>query len=54
MAQISLTFPDGNSRSFERGTTPAEVAAARLIPLAAISRAGAVSSARIQSSAMGS
>ena len=28
MAQISLTFPDGNQRSFPGGTTPAEVAAA--------------------------
>ena len=27
MAQISLTFPDGNSRSYEAGITPAEVAA---------------------------
>ncbi|WP_102107674.1 threonine--tRNA ligase [Oceaniglobus roseus] len=27
MAQISLTFPDGNSRSFDAGVTPAEVAA---------------------------
>ena len=27
MAQISLTFPDGNSRDFEAGITPAEVAA---------------------------
>ncbi|TCS67033.1 threonine--tRNA ligase [Primorskyibacter sedentarius] len=28
MSQISLTFPDGNAREFERGVTPAEVAAA--------------------------
>lgn len=28
MAQISLTFPDGNQRSFPRGITPAEVASA--------------------------
>ncbi len=28
MAQISLTFPDGNSRDFARGVTAAEVAAA--------------------------
>jgi threonyl-tRNA synthetase len=28
MSQISLTFPDGNRRSFPRGVTPAEVAAA--------------------------
>jgi threonyl-tRNA synthetase len=28
MAQISLTFPDGNRRDFPRGVTPAEVAAA--------------------------
>ena len=28
MAQISLTFPDGNARSFPAGVTPAEVAAA--------------------------
>ena len=27
MAQISLTFPDGNSRDFAAGVTPAEVAA---------------------------
>ncbi len=27
MAQISLTFPDGNSREFDAGVTPAEVAA---------------------------
>mgnify|MGYP003714010395 CR=1 FL=1 len=27
MAQISLTFPDGNARSFEAGVTPADVAA---------------------------
>ncbi|WP_420003268.1 threonine--tRNA ligase [Arenibacterium sp. LLYu02] len=27
MAQISLTFPDGNARSFDAGITPAEVAA---------------------------
>ncbi|ATG47536.1 threonine--tRNA ligase [Celeribacter ethanolicus] len=27
MAPISLTFPDGNSRSFEAGVTPADVAA---------------------------
>ena len=27
MAQISLTFPDGNTREFEAGITPAEVAA---------------------------
>ncbi len=27
MAQISLTFPDGNSRAFDAGVTPAEVAA---------------------------
>ena len=27
MSQISLTFPDGNARSFEAGITPAEVAA---------------------------
>jgi len=27
MAQISLTFPDGNSRDFDAGVTPAEVAA---------------------------
>ena len=27
MAQISLTFPDGNARSYEAGVTPAEVAA---------------------------
>ncbi len=27
MAQVSLTFPDGNAREFEAGITPAEVAA---------------------------
>ncbi|GHE87270.1 threonine--tRNA ligase [Aliiroseovarius zhejiangensis] len=27
MSQISLTFPDGNSRAFDAGVTPAEVAA---------------------------
>jgi len=27
MADISLTFPDGNARSFHAGVTPAEVAA---------------------------
>jgi threonyl-tRNA synthetase len=27
MAQISLTFPDGSKRDFDKGTTPAEVAA---------------------------
>ncbi|MCV6593003.1 MAG: threonine--tRNA ligase [Silicimonas sp.] len=27
MSQISLTFPDGNARSFERGVTAAEIAA---------------------------
>jgi len=27
MAQISLTFPDGNSRSYDAGVTPADVAA---------------------------
>ena len=27
MAQISLTFPDGNSRSYEAGVTAADVAA---------------------------
>ncbi len=27
MAQISLTFPDGNSRSYDKGVTPAAVAA---------------------------
>ncbi len=27
MAQISLTFPDGNSRKFDAGITPAEIAA---------------------------
>ncbi|AJE48250.1 threonine--tRNA ligase [Celeribacter indicus] len=26
MSQISLTFPDGNARSFDKGVTPAEVA----------------------------
>ena len=27
MAQISLTFPDGNAREYSAGVTPAEVAA---------------------------
>ena len=27
MAQISLTFPDGNARDYDAGVTPAEVAA---------------------------
>ena len=27
MTQISLTFPDGNARSFDAGVTPADVAA---------------------------
>ncbi|MEJ2019260.1 MAG: TGS domain-containing protein, partial [Maritimibacter sp.] len=27
MSQISLTFPDGNSKSFDEGVTAAEVAA---------------------------
>ena len=27
MAQVSLTFPDGNARSYDAGITPAEVAA---------------------------
>ncbi len=27
MAQISLTFPDGNKREFNAGVTPGEVAA---------------------------
>lgn len=27
MAQVSLTFPDGNARSYDAGVTPAEVAA---------------------------
>ena len=27
MAHISLTFPDGNARSYDAGVTPAEVAA---------------------------
>ncbi|WP_291737865.1 TGS domain-containing protein, partial [Leisingera sp. F5] len=26
MAQISLTFPDGNARSYDAGVTPAQVA----------------------------
>ena len=26
MAQISLTFPDGNKRDYEQGVTPAQVA----------------------------
>ena len=27
MAQVSLTLPDGNSRDYDAGVTPAEVAA---------------------------
>ena len=34
MAQISLTFPDGNSREFDAGVTPAEVASAIATSLA--------------------
>ncbi|WP_050523407.1 threonine--tRNA ligase [Pseudorhodobacter wandonensis] len=34
MAQISLTFPDGNIRSFDAGVTPAEVAASIAVSLA--------------------
>ena len=34
MAQISLTFPDGNSRDFDAGVTPAEVAASIATSLA--------------------
>jgi threonyl-tRNA synthetase len=34
MAEISLTFPDGNIRSFEAGVTPAEVAASIAASLA--------------------
>jgi threonyl-tRNA synthetase len=34
MSQISLTFPDGNSRSFAAGVTPAEVAASIATSLA--------------------
>ena len=34
MSQISLTFPDGNSRSYEAGVTPAEVAASIATSLA--------------------
>ncbi len=34
MAQISLTFPDGNARSYEAGVTPAEVAASIATSLA--------------------
>ena len=28
MSQITVTLPDGSSREFDRGTTPAEIAAA--------------------------
>jgi threonyl-tRNA synthetase len=34
MAQISLTFPDGNIRNFDAGVTPAEVAASIAVSLA--------------------
>ncbi|WP_323007885.1 threonine--tRNA ligase [Pseudorhodobacter sp.] len=34
MAQISLTFPDGNIRQYEAGITPAEVAASIAVSLA--------------------
>ncbi len=34
MSQISLTFPDGNSRSYDAGVTPAEVAASIATSLA--------------------
>ena len=34
MAQISLTFPDGNSRDYDAGVTPAEVAASIATSLA--------------------
>lgn len=34
MAQISLTFPDGNARSYDAGVTPAEVAASIATSLA--------------------
>jgi threonyl-tRNA synthetase len=34
MAQISLTFPDGNIRRFDAGVTPAEVAASIAVSLA--------------------
>ncbi|MGB3280746.1 MAG: TGS domain-containing protein, partial [Pseudorhodobacter sp.] len=34
MAQISLTFPDGNIRQYEAGVTPAEVAASIAVSLA--------------------
>ena len=34
MSQISLTFPDGNSRTYEAGVTPAEVAASIATSLA--------------------
>ena len=34
MSQISLTFPDGNSRDYDAGVTPAEVAASIATSLA--------------------
>lgn len=34
MTQISLTFPDGNARSYDAGVTPAEVAASIATSLA--------------------
>ena len=33
MAEISLTFPDGNSRKFPAGVTPADVAADATVAL---------------------
>jgi len=34
MAQISLTFPDGNARDYDAGVTPAEVASSIATSLA--------------------
>ena len=36
MAQITLTLPDGNARSYEAGVTPAQVASDISPPLAKI------------------
>ena len=45
MAQISLTFPDGNIRQYDAGVTPAEVAASIAVSLAKKSISATVNSA---------
>ncbi len=47
MAQISLTFPDGNSRDYDAGITPADVAASISNSLAKKKRLAQPSTARI-------